>query len=100
MKGNYFFPKSPHGAHNDVYISHYQSTEHDSGQYCVTFCVYGASHISLPADLQSSAIWDSSAEGRGCTAVEADPTLAKRRKRRFARVGSAMRTHCVKSRFW
>ena len=90
MKGNYFFAKSPHGALNDVHNSHYQSTEHDSEQHGATFGGHGAPHISSPTDLRSSGILDQHAQGRGLGAVEADPMLANRRKRRFARIGSAI----------
>ena len=64
-------------------------TEVHFGHFCRRKVGNGAVRISQPADLQSSDILDSQAEGRGCFAVEADPKLAKRRKRRFARFGSA-----------
>ena len=94
MKGKYFLAKPPHGDLNYVHISHYQSTEHDSEQYCATFCGHGALHISSAADMQSSGIVNQHAQGRGLGAVEADPMLSNRRKRRFSSIGSATNILC------
>ena len=63
------------------------------GHFCRRKVDNGAVRISQPADLQSSDILDSQAEGRGCIAVEADQTLASRRKRRLASDESAVRRH-------
>ena len=99
MKGKYFLAKPPHGDLNYVHISHYQSTEHDSEQYCAAFCGHGALHISSAADLQSSGIVNQHAQGRGLGAVEADPMLSNRRKRRFSSIGSATMNTVITNRF-
>ena len=71
-------------------IQAYAKTEVHLGQFCRRTVDHGALRISQPADLRPSDIFDTQAQGRGCFAVEADPKLAKRRKRRFARFGSAI----------
>ena len=96
MTGKHFFFNPPRMIDARAMIYAYKETEVHSGHFWCRTSVHGALRISLPADLQSSDILDSRAQGRGLIAVKADPKLANRRKRRFARFGSAMKTHLVK----
>ena len=95
MKGKHFLVKPPREIDARVMIHAYKETEVDSGHICRHIVDRGALRISLPADLQSSDILDSPAQGRGLIAVKADPKLTNRRKRRFARFGSAITECCI-----